>query len=54
VSGSIAASAFNEFTRPELMSLLETQDVAASSLLQTLDAGLVIECTSAEELYRYR
>jgi len=35
VSGSIAGSAFNEFTRPavngrtELMSLLKTQDVAA-------------------------
>jgi len=41
VSGSIAGSAFNEFTRPELMSLLDTQDVAASSLLETQDAGLV-------------
>jgi len=47
VIDSTAASAFNEFTRTainghtELMSLLETQDVAASSLLQTLDARLV-------------
>jgi len=41
VSGSIAGSASNEFTRPELMSLLETQDVTASSLLQMQDAGLV-------------
>ena len=42
MSGSIAVSAFNEFTRPALMSLLETQEVDASSLLQTHDAGASI------------
>jgi len=47
VIDSTAALAFNEFTRTvinrrtEIMSLLEMQEVAASSLLQTLDAGLV-------------
>jgi len=47
VIDSTAASAFNEFTRTaingrtELMSLLETQEVAASSLLQMQDAGCV-------------
>ena len=52
MSGSIAVSAFNGFTRPELMSLLETQDVAASSLLQTQDAGASI-CDSQFHAVHY-